>query len=346
MRQQEKLSYQSVHTYVKALISFYEMNDIVLNKRKIGRYLGEKTRRYKDRAYTIAEIRNILEVCDLRTKVIVLLLTSTAMRIGALTDLKLSNLEKWDKNNIDTYKITVYENTKDEYYCFCTPECAKVINAYLQYRESRGEKLTANSPLIREQFHSEDPIKIAYPKKLSTLSMGDLVHKALVASGVRKVMHKTEQNNRIERQDVARAHGFRKFAITNMIRAQLNPVIREILSGHKPPGMDDNYFRPEPDDVFCEFLKVVDLQTVSEENRLRIKVEELAHKTRESDYIINARLQEKDEKIKSIELQYSSMQSQLQTLLSAVTNMNDQKKIDEFAKTLFDSGIVKAATHD
>src|SRR6266852_2532430 len=72
MRQQEKLSYQSVHTYIKALISFYEMNDIVLNKKKIGRYLGEKTRKYKDRAYTIAEIHNILEVCDLRTKVIVL----------------------------------------------------------------------------------------------------------------------------------------------------------------------------------------------------------------------------------------------------------------------------------
>lgn len=68
------------------------------------------------------------------------------MRIGALTDLTLSNLEKWDKNDIETYKITVYENSKDEYYCFCTPECAKVINAYLQYRESRGEKLTAKSP--------------------------------------------------------------------------------------------------------------------------------------------------------------------------------------------------------
>jgi hypothetical protein len=39
MRQQEKLSYQSVHTYVKALISFYEMNDIVLNKRKIGGFV-------------------------------------------------------------------------------------------------------------------------------------------------------------------------------------------------------------------------------------------------------------------------------------------------------------------
>jgi hypothetical protein len=54
----------------------------------------------------------------------------------------------------------------------------------------------------------------------------------------------------------------------------------------------------------------------------------------------------KEDKLAVIEERFNTMQLQLQTLLSAVTNMNDQNKIDEFAKTLYDSGIVKAATRD
>src|SRR5207244_663838 len=50
---------------------------------------------------------------------------------------------------------------------------------------------------------------------------------------------------------------------------------------------------------------------------------------------------EKEDKLTIMEERFNSMQSQLQTLLTAVTNMNDQNKIDDFAKTLFDSGIVK-----
>jgi hypothetical protein len=37
------------------------------------------------------------------------------------------------------------------------------------------------------------------------------------------------------------------------------------------------------------------------------------------------------------------MQSQMQTLLTALVNMNDRDKFHDFSKTLFDSGIIKKA---
>jgi integrase len=52
---------------------------------------------------------------------------------------------------------------------------------------------------------------------------------------------------------------------------------------------------------------------------------------------------QKEDKLTVMEERFNSMQSQLQSLLTAVTNMNDQNKVNEFAKTLFDSGIVKKA---
>jgi nitrogen fixation/metabolism regulation signal transduction histidine kinase len=57
--------------------------------------------------------------------------------------------------------------------------------------------------------------------------------------------------------------------------------------------------------------------------------------------MLKGQAQQKDDKLKTMEKQFNSMQSQLKSLLTAVTNMNDQNKVNEFAKTLFDSGIVK-----
>jgi hypothetical protein len=55
-----------------------------------------------------------------------LLMSSSGMRVGALSLLKIRNLEKIDKYSL--YKITVYENEYEEYVTFCTPECAKAID--------------------------------------------------------------------------------------------------------------------------------------------------------------------------------------------------------------------------
>jgi hypothetical protein len=70
------------------------------------------------------------------------------MRIGALQTLKLDDLEKID----EIYKITVYRGDKEEYSTFCTSECAKEIDSYLEFRRRRGEILTDNSYLIVKKF--------------------------------------------------------------------------------------------------------------------------------------------------------------------------------------------------
>jgi hypothetical protein len=90
---------------------------------------------------------------------------SSGMRIGAIPELRLRNLEKVQVAEFTIYKITVYENDKEEHFTFCTPECAKAIDQYLEIRKRYDEKLNQNSILIREQFDKRDTFAFQDPLK-------------------------------------------------------------------------------------------------------------------------------------------------------------------------------------
>ncbi len=55
------------------------------------------------------------------------------MRIGALPSIKISDLERIDK----LYKVNVYAGDNEEYFTFTTPECAREIDAYIEYSKKR-----------------------------------------------------------------------------------------------------------------------------------------------------------------------------------------------------------------
>ena len=70
------LAYASVQFMVAPIMTFYSLNDIVLNRRKISRYFGEYKRVVKDRAYTAEEIHKALQTADQRMKLVILLFGS------------------------------------------------------------------------------------------------------------------------------------------------------------------------------------------------------------------------------------------------------------------------------
>ncbi|HEY7573509.1 MAG TPA: tyrosine-type recombinase/integrase [Nitrososphaeraceae archaeon] len=272
LRTDQKLSYSSLALRLAAIRKFYEMNDVMLNWKKVSNYLGENTKLFKDRAYITEEIQRLLTKADERMRVIILLLASTGMRIGAIPGLNLKHLTKVEDYNL--YQITVYENTKDEYYCFCSPECANAIDSYIAYRERCYEKIGPESPLIREQFDRDNPDKARNPRLLSLDTPNALIRELLIVAGIRSIEHLTETQTTSGRlrKEVKASHGFRKFATTNMIRAKVNPEAREMLLGHSI-GLSDSYYRPDANEILQEYLKAVDLLTINEENRLRRQIE-------------------------------------------------------------------------
>jgi integrase len=252
----EGKSYAAIHNYVAALKAYYQINDVVLNVRKIGKFMPEhkRARKGKDRAYRHEEISKMLEVADQRMRVIILLLTSSGCRIGSLSAIKLGNLQ--DMN----MKLTIYENAKEEYFSFITPECKKAIDFYLDMRARYGEKLTDNSPLIREAFNIRD-IKNKKARHVATRTLVWTLDVVIKRAGVRS-------------KDVALAHGFRKFFTTQLIRSNVKAEARLMLEGHSI-GITDYYWRPTEEKMLLEYSKATDNLTVEPSQRLQKKVEKL-----------------------------------------------------------------------
>jgi len=260
----DNISYSTINVLLAPIYHFCEMNDIFLNKKKIAKYKPERMRVVNDKTYTDKEIAKILNIADIRMKVIILLMASAGLRAGAVPTLRLRNI---DKN-----KITVYEKTNDEYFTFCTPECRQAIDNYLEYRTRNGENLTPESYLIRQQFDVNDLIKKSV-KPIQVGSLMTIVKAITIRAGLRRTNHIGKENKK-ERKDIALTHSFRKFFTTTCIKSKVNPEIREMLMGHKI-GLATAYFRPTEEDMFAEYQKAVNNLTINEENRLKIKVVKL-----------------------------------------------------------------------
>ena len=247
--------------------------------------MGENTRTVKDEAYSRDDLLKMFQHATFRTKVIISIYSSTGIRKTALVDLKLRHLKKIKvdacENNI--YKFTIYENTKDEYITFCTPECASLIDEYLAQRKAAGETITDESYLIRNDFDFVFKARAKQARKITTGAL-DVIMKALLhKTELRQVNYMTE-NSKYKRHPKAGFHAFRKYFNTCLVNADVNVTFKEMLMGHSV-GLDDCYFKPSEKQLLAEYLKAVNELTVSPENRLKKRVTELESKQSEIDVL-------------------------------------------------------------
>ncbi len=271
LSEEREIKRDSIKTQIAPIIHFFKINNDDFNLRmdNFKLYLPPRESISEDRPYTREEIEQIIRVCDHRAKVVVLLLCSSGMRIGALHSLQIGHLTKIkireSEYEFNTYKIQAYAGTPDRYFTFCTPECAAAIDGYLDYRARYGEKLKDNSssPLIREQFNSDNPFTPDSPRFVSDKTMEYLLMRVLKQSGVRKV------------GEVHMSHGFRKFFMTLCERSGMKSINVKMLLGHDI-GVSGHYYRPQESDILEDYMShAADALTVDPTKRLQQKVQDL-----------------------------------------------------------------------
>lgn len=164
-----------------------EVNDVLLNWKKIKKFIrSEKTGNEiagRDKGYENKNIQKILQFADQRVKTAFLILASTGIRVGALYSIKIADLERIE----DLYKITIYRGDKEQYVTFCTPECAKEIDAYLDFRKRKGENVTGDSFLLIKRFAKKNPKGEAFKESVTLRSM--LQH-SIEKAGIRPIKNK------------------------------------------------------------------------------------------------------------------------------------------------------------
>ena len=298
------------------------MNDVVLNTKKIKRFLPADEGHYnQDRPYSTDEIQQILSRCDIRSRVIVLLMVSTGMRVGALPGLRLSDIKKFDEFGL--YLIWVYNDSKkDRYYTFTTPSCAGAIDAYLEFRKRCGEELSDKSPLLRNKVTVDNPFTAKASKPVSLRALELIIEGLLKQTGI--AVGAAVGSCAGAGKQVMRTHGMRKFFINQLDKANVPYVVREYLAGHRLSGNNASYVRTSEEDRLQEYLKAVDLLTIDPNQRLEQKVKEL--ESEQAGEIIQLRQKVKDmegqrsEEIAKLNARMEELDERLQYLDEERTN--------------------------
>jgi integrase len=280
---QRHLKYSSITLHKAAILHFFIINRITLNKDWISKLVRADTEsknhhhygEQEDRAYTDEEIQKLLAAADERFKVVFLLLAATGMRIGAIAELMVGHLSKFGNPlGINSYLIRVYNQSakEDRYYSFATPELTEAIDNYLEYRKRFGEEINPDSPLIREQFDIEDPWATKHlVKSLARKTYDKMIARFMKKAGVSfPTIVEAGTRRTLKRRPVAQTMGFRKRAMTKMIQAKVDYDCREYLIGHKRSrGLNVHYDRTSETERFIEWSKSINLLTIDPTQRLQ-----------------------------------------------------------------------------
>jgi integrase len=274
----EGLSYSYRNGALAAIKHHYTMvEDVILNWKKISKFLRKKKFDNSLRAYTHEEIAKLLKCADVKYQAIILLYASSGMRREALTELKIKDFNDIEVGKDKIYWFKIYKNTDEEQFCFTTPEAAKAIKLYIEDKNPG------------DYFHNVEPKSISMQ-----------LRKIAIAAGVSQKHKLTRGETHGQfRSEIPATQGLRKFAENQMYKTRIGIMDMKTLIGHST-GREKHYLEFPPEDLLQEYVKCIPLLTISEEEKLSVENKRLEAKSEQIVSMVDKRLNEKDKEIQEL----------------------------------------------
>ena len=223
--QAEGLAPGTISNHVKGVKALFRVNRLKL---ELPYSLSKRTI-YSDRAPTPEELQRLIDIADIRLKVIVSMLALTGFRLGTLVKLQYRHVKRDLEKQVTPIHVHVEaEITKGKYHDYDTfigQEAADYLRAYLEMRHN-GSKTSKIPP---ENIHDETPLirnhqtKQAIP--LTPSAVHKLVHDLYVKAGLIQVKP-------FARRYDLRTHSIRKFFRTQMAALGVDRDYIEYMMGH------------------------------------------------------------------------------------------------------------------
>ncbi len=295
-----------IRTITFAIQSFCESNDRMgVNWKKI-RKLCKKQKPRKSRPYTTPEIKRMLNgVKSLRNKALILFLSASGVRRGAIPPLNIKDLKQMPNGCL---AVTVYEGSDEEYLTFINKEANDALTLYFEERKYNGENLEINHPVFRERCGDAT----SKPIRLSEASITDIIVRAKTNAGVN-----------FDNSPNLLCHAFRRrFNTILKLSKESNAPLIERLMGHDMK-LDNAYFQPTEENLFKEYQKGMRDLTIDDSERLLVERANIeAEKTQLEKEIQNNR------ELETRMAEYEKNQTKLIDALTAIkgkyrTNVQD-----------------------
>ena len=277
-----RLSYSRIKGEINAIDSFLQNNDVYIETRRAKKWLPARLKQRNDTPYTTKQLVEILDCLksksSFRLRVATHILCSSGARVGFSKYLKFKDIGEFQKDGCKS--ILIYSGEIDEYYSFINPETVEVLDQWIEYRKSQGEKVTGSSWVI--------PTGKDYSK---TCVRGDISCK--ITQRIKTV----DRGEKIRgRFDTAVMHGMRKRWDT--VAKDTDGVnynkIEKMFAHSTTHKLDTVYYKPKLDELFKEYDKFYRGLYISDSYKLRVELEQ-------KETVIEENQAQKDDKIKSLE---------------------------------------------
>jgi site-specific recombinase XerD len=211
-----------VNNHIKSVKTFYRVNGI---KIELAEPLSKRVV-FKDRAPKPEELVKLLNIADLRERVIITCLALGAFRENTLSKLTYRHVREDLESNIIPIHVHVEaEITKGKYHDYDTflgIEAAQFLKLYMDQRRKGTDKippetLTDESPLIRDQTRKE-------PKSISSKQIRKIVHQLYLKANLIKKLN--------GRMYDLRVHSLRKYFKTQLLSLGVQPDYVDYMMGH------------------------------------------------------------------------------------------------------------------
>jgi len=267
VRDQKKkdLISNTISTKLNAAELFFDMNKKYWYRKIVRKMLPDSDRIPGGEVpFTTEEVLKIKQAAKKKLRDIALIdfLACTGVRPGCLSDpvLRLKHHEDMPHG---CKAIKVYDESREGYWAFLTPEATQSLNRYLNWRKFNHEELTEDSVLFKT--YDNPNTKKDY---LTADSVREMLVNLMKLSGI-------ERKKTSNRYDKSTVYGFRKrFNGILKMNPDVNSNIAEKLMGHKL-GLDGNYLKPTREQCFAEFVKAIPELTLSNEARDKAKIASL-----------------------------------------------------------------------
>jgi len=271
-----EISPNSIPCFFNGIFKFLKVNRKKIDRDLITQLYPSRKKLGGELAITTEQCKILINSCgEKRDRALIHVYCATGARPEAICELQLKHIEPYQD---DFLKLVLYSDDKHEMVTFLHPEATKALTEYFEWRKAKGERLTGESFVFRSNHYNATYIST---NKMSSSVMENILFRVWNHSGIKR-------NKKGKRYDLASITCFRKRFDTIL---EFNPEVSmgatQYLMDHTGYMSGTHYRRPTVEQIFEAYKKVSFELMISEEWRLKEKLQKINDEESSKDDRIN-----------------------------------------------------------